>query len=118
MLTLHCHLILASEGAKIAMPLAQLGIAPPWVMTSLTVDRVGPALGRDLLLLGYPITAERLFQNNAINAVVPRERFENEVQLVVDRLVTNAPLPLRAVKAALAKIGDAGGAYRHDDQEP
>lgn len=118
MLTLHCDLILAAEGARLAMPLAQLGIAPPWVMTSRTIDRVGPALGRDLLLLGDPVTAERLFQHNAVNACVPRERFQAEVDVVMQRLATNAPLSLRAVKAALAKIGDAGGAYGHDDQEP
>jgi enoyl-CoA hydratase/carnithine racemase len=118
MLTLHCDLIIAIEGSRLAMPLAQLGIAPPWVMTSRTLDRVGPALGRDMVLLGNPISAERLFQHNAVNAVVPRERYQAEVDLVMERLVANAPLSVRAVKAALAKIGDAGGAEGHPDQEP
>jgi enoyl-CoA hydratase/carnithine racemase len=118
MLTLHCDLIIAAEGSRLAMPLAQLGIAPPWVMTSRTLDRVGPALGRDLVLLGNPVSAERLAQANAVNACVPRERFQAEVDAVMTRLVANAPLSLRAVKAALAKISDAGGAFGHDEQEP
>ncbi len=29
MLTMHCDLIIAAEGARLGMPLAQLGIAPP-----------------------------------------------------------------------------------------
>lgn len=109
MMTLHCDLILAAEGARLGMPLSQLGIAPPWILTSRTIDRAGPALGRELVLLGYPISAERLAQHNVVNAVVPREQFQDEVDRVVDRLVRNAPLSLRAVKAALASIGEAGG---------
>ena len=116
-MAMHCDLIIGAEGARLAMPLAQLGIAPPWILTSRTIDRVGPALGRDLVLLGNPISAERLYQHNAVNACVPREAFRAEVDRVVDRLVANAPLSLRAVKAALAKIGDAGGEHGHPDED-
>jgi enoyl-CoA hydratase/carnithine racemase len=113
MLAFHCDIIIAAEGARLAMPLAQLGIAPPWVITSRTIDRAGPALGRELVLIGNPVTAERLAQHNAINACVPREAFAAEVDRVVTRLAENAPLSARAVKAALAKIGDAGGKDGH-----
>jgi enoyl-CoA hydratase/carnithine racemase len=116
MLAMHCDLIIAAEGARLGMPLAQLGIAPPWIMTSRTIDRVGPALGRDLVLLGNPITAERLYQHNAINACVPRHDFVNEVDRTMARLVANAPLSLRAVKAALAKIGQAGSDEDHPEE--
>lgn len=108
MLTMHCDLIVAAEGARLAMPLSQLGIAPPWILTSRTIDRCGPALGRELVLLGYPISAERLAQHNVVNSVVPAETFDAEVERFVDRLVRNAPLSLRAVKAALTRIGEAG----------
>lgn len=117
MLTLHCDLIIAAEGARLAMPLAQLGIAPPWILTSRTVDRVGPALGREMVLLGYPVSVERLAAHNVVNAVVPRERFDDEVASVVDRLVANAPLSLRAVKAALASIGQAGDPSDHEPED-
>jgi enoyl-CoA hydratase/carnithine racemase len=117
MMTLHCDLIVAAEGARLGMPLSQLGIAPPWILTSRTIDRAGPALGRELVLLGYPISAEKLAQHNVVNSVVPRERFDAEVERFVDRLVRNAPLSLRAVKAALASIGAAGAgiAREHED---
>lgn len=108
MMIMHCDLIIAAEGARLAMPLSQLGIAPPWILTSRTVDRIGAALAREMLFLGYPVTAERLYQANAVNAVVPRERFAAEVARVVDRLARNAPLSLRAVKGALTRIGEAG----------
>lgn len=113
MLTMHCDIVIAAEGARLAMPLAQLGIAPPWILTSRTIDRMGPALGRDLVLLGNPISAERLYQHNAVNALVPREAFDAEVDRVVTRLAENAPLSLRAVKAALARISEAGMDQEH-----
>jgi enoyl-CoA hydratase/carnithine racemase len=117
MLTMHCDIIVAAEGARLAMPLAQLGIAPPWILTSRTIDRMGPALGRDLVLMGDPISVERLYQHNAINALVPREQFRAEVDRIVDRLVANAPLSLRAVKAALAQIGAAGVDVPHPAED-
>lgn len=117
MLLLHCDLIIAAEGARLGMPLAQLGIAPPWIMTRRTIDRAGPALGRDLLLLGHPVSAERLYEHNVINAVVPRHAFAAEVDRVVDQLVVNAPLSLRAVKGALASIGELGVNDGHEYEE-
>lgn len=117
MLIMHCDVVIAAEGARLAMPLAQLGIAPPWILTSRTIDRMGPALGRDLVLMGDPISAERLAQHNAINACVPRERFQAEVDRVVTRLVNNAPLSLRAVKAALTRIGECGVHDEHPAED-
>jgi enoyl-CoA hydratase/carnithine racemase len=106
MMTLHADLIIAAAGARIGMPLAQLGIAPPWVLTARTVARCGPALGREMVLVGYPIPVERLLAVNAINAVYPREEFPGAVERLVDRLARNAPLSLRAVKASLASLDD------------
>jgi enoyl-CoA hydratase/carnithine racemase len=117
MLTMHCDLIVAAEGARLAMPLAQLGIAPPWIMTSRTIDRLGPALGREIVLMGFPITAERLYAHNAVNACVPRERFQEEVDRVVNQLADNAPLSVRAVKAALTSISEAGFYDEHPHEE-
>jgi len=117
MMTLHCDLIVAAEGARLGMPLSQLGIAPPWILTSRTIDRAGPALGRELVLLGYPISAERLAQHNVVNSVVSRESFAAEVDRYVDRLVRNAPLSLRAVKAALSSIGAAGAGEPREAEE-
>jgi enoyl-CoA hydratase/carnithine racemase len=104
MMTLHADLVIAAAGARIGMPLAQLGIAPPWVLTARTIARCGPALGREMVLVGYPIPVERLLAANAINAVYPREEFPGAVDRLVDRLARNAPLSLRAVKGSLASL--------------
>lgn len=117
MIALHCDLVVAAEGTQFAMPLAQLGIAPPWILTSRTLNRVGPALARELLLLGDPVVAERLAQHNAINVVAPADRFDDEVERVVQRLILNAPLSLRAVKAALSSTAPADADAAHGDED-
>lgn len=106
MMAMHCDLIIAEAGTVVGMPLAQLGIAPPWVLTARTISRCGPALGREMVLVGYPVPVERLLAANAINAVVPRQDFPNAVERLVDRLARNAPMSLRAVKVSLAGYSD------------
>lgn len=113
MLVLHCDLIVAQEGARLGMPLAQLGIAPPWILTSRTINRVGPALGRELVLMGDPMPVERIGQA-VFNAIVPAEEFRATVDRFANQLANNAPLSLRAVKASLATIGSAGDDAEHD----
>jgi enoyl-CoA hydratase/carnithine racemase len=113
MMTLHADLVVAAAGARIGMPLAQLGIAPPWVLTARTIARCGPALGREMVLVGNPVSVERLLAANAINAVYPREEFPGAVERLVDRLARNAPLSLRAVKASLASLDDIQVADPH-----
>lgn len=106
MMTMHCDLVIAQAGAQVGMPLAQLGIAPPWVLTARTLSKCGPALGREMVLVGYPISAERLLAANAINAVVPKQDFADAVERLVDRLARNAPMSLRAVKVSISGYSD------------
>lgn len=106
MMSMHCDLLVAQAGAQVGMPLAQLGIAPPWVLTARTLSRCGPALGREMVLVGYPIPVERMLAANAVNAVVPKEDFEGAVERLLDRMARNAPMSLRAVKASIAGYSD------------
>ena len=106
MLVLHCDLVVAMEGAHFAMTLAQIGIAPPWIVTSRIADRVGPALAREMLYLGDFVPVARLAQHNAINAAVSREEFPYVVERYLKRLSQNAPLSLKCVKQHLVKVSD------------
>ena len=60
----------------------------------------------EVVLLGYPISAERLLQHNVVNSVVPRERLAAEVDHYVDHLVPTrrchfAPSKPRSLRSAL-----------------
>jgi enoyl-CoA hydratase/carnithine racemase len=108
MLALHGDLIVAAETATFSVPLVRLGLAAPWILCSRLVSRVGPGIGRDILLLGAAVPATRLWEANALNAIAPAADYEASLERVVNRLAENAPLSLRAHKAALTLIGEAG----------
>ncbi len=101
MIALHSDFVVAAAGAKLGNSSVQLGIAPPWPMSRRVLAVAGPALARELLLLGDLVPAERLGQADVVTAV-PVANFDDELRRVVDRLAKNAPLSLRAVKATLA----------------
>jgi len=102
-LALHCDLVVAATTARFSVPLSQLGIALSWDLARKLVEAAGPVIAREILLLGDLVTAERLAQLGVIARAAPPERLEAEAEAVVERLVANAPLSLRAHKAMLLR---------------
>lgn len=102
-LALHCDLVVASTGARIGMSVAQIGLAPTWPLVVKVLDAAGPALAREILLLGDPVPAPRLADLGVIARVADPGSLEDAVTEVVGRLAANAPLSLRAIKAALVR---------------
>src|SRR2546430_1310330 len=58
-LALHCDLRVAAEPARFAMPLARLGLVVPFTLGQKLVEIVGPAMTRQILFTGRPLTAPR-----------------------------------------------------------
>jgi len=102
MIAFHCDFVIASAEARIGNSAVQLGLSPPWAISRRILAAVGPALARELLLLGDLVRADRLAAAHVIAAAVSPEQLESEVARVVDRIARNAPLSLRAIKATLA----------------
>ena len=115
-LALHCDLVVAATTARFAMPLAQLGLALPWLLVKRLLDVAGPVGAREYLLLGDPLPAERLCQLGVISRAVPPERLEEAANAVIGRLAANAPLSLRALKAMLLR-GDRDSDDAPDDAD-
>jgi enoyl-CoA hydratase/carnithine racemase len=101
-LALFCDFVIAAKQAKFWVSLVQIGLAPPWVLTRRLTELATPALARELVLLGDPLTAAQLAQAHVITAAVDPDDLDGAVEKVVNRLAQNAPLSLRAVKATLA----------------
>src|SRR3954454_6480106 len=95
-LALHCDLVVASADARFGMSLAQVGLAPSWFLTKKLIEVAGPVATREILLLGDPVPAPRMAELGRIARCVPPEDLESEAAAVIDRLVRNAPLSLRA----------------------
>jgi enoyl-CoA hydratase/carnithine racemase len=101
LLALHCDFVVAAEEARLGNTAVQLGLVPAWEPARRVVEAIGVTLARELLLLGDPVPAGRLAAAHAIADVVPTDGLNAAADAVVSRLVANAPLSLRAVKATL-----------------
>ncbi len=94
--------LVAATGARIWVSLVQIGLAPPYYLTRRLQELTTPAFAREMVLLGDPMPVERMAEASMIIKAVPLDQLDAEVDRIVDRLVKNAPLSLRAIKATLS----------------
>ena len=100
-LALHCDLVVATVDARFAMPNVQIGLAPTWHLTRKFLELAGPAMTRQVLLLGDAIPAARLHALGLIAEAVPADQLEASAAAIIERLAANAALSLRAVKGLI-----------------
>lgn len=116
-LALHSDFVVASSAARFGMSLAQIGLAPSWFLTKKLLEVGGPVVTREILLLGEPLPAERMAELGLIARCVPPEELEAAASAVIDRLVRNAPLSLRAMKATINREMAFRDAIPHADTD-
>ncbi len=105
-LALHCDFIVAEQDAAFAMPLAQIGVSTTWFLTKKIVEAAGAHVGREFLLLGEPIAADRLHQLGIIARLSGPGGLDEVSRPLIDRLAANAPLSLRSMKRLLIAMND------------
>jgi enoyl-CoA hydratase/carnithine racemase len=114
-LALHCDFVVASTAASFGMSLAQIGLAPTWFLAKKLLEVAGPVATRQILLLGDPLPAARMHALGVISFVAAPAELDSVAQGVVDRLATNAPLSLRAMKALLNREMQFRDSIQHAD---
>lgn len=102
-LALHCDFVVASTAARFGMSLAQIGLAPTWFLAKKLLEVAGPVATREILLLGDPVPARRMYEWNVIARAVPPAELEQAAEAIISRLAANAPLSLHAMKALLVR---------------
>jgi enoyl-CoA hydratase/carnithine racemase len=102
-LALHSDLVVASTEARFGMSLAQVGLAPSWFLTKKLLEVGGPVVTREILLLGDPVPAQRMAELGLIARCVPADELQTAAAAIIDRLLRNAPLSLRAMKATISR---------------
>ncbi len=101
-LALCCDLRLLADNARLAAPFVKLGIHPGGGATWMLVRLAGPAMAREMLLLGEPISAERAFQVGLANRVVPAAELRQAALELATSLVGMSAPALRDLKHTLA----------------
>ena len=77
----------------------------------------GPVLTREILLLGNPLPATRMEALGLIARCVEPDRLEAEAGTIIERLVRNAPLSLRAMKATINREMAFRDSLEHSDTD-
>ena len=102
-LALHCDFVVASASARFGMSLAQIGLSPTWFLMKKLLEVAGPVATREVILLGDPLSATRMYELGIIARVAPAEEVDAAAQAIIDRLAANAPLSLKAMKALMVR---------------
>jgi enoyl-CoA hydratase/carnithine racemase len=107
-LALSCDLRIASENAIFGIPAARLGVGYPPGAMKLVTAAVGAPAAKDLFYTARRIGADEALRLGVLQRVVPDGQLEDIVFGLAQDIAANAPLTIRAAKAAIdASIGIA-----------
>lgn len=91
----------ATPDSTFGIPAARLGLGYDYEGLAKLARVVGPACARDILFSARFLPAEEARAMGLVNFVAEREAIENEVITYARRIAANAPLTVKAAKAAL-----------------
>ena len=104
----------ATPDSRFGIPAARLGLGYEYEGLSKLARIVGPSRARDIMFSARFMDAPEAKEMGLVNFVVAREQIEAEVVGYASRIAGNAPLTVRAAKAAL-NAWERGG--RKDELE-
>jgi enoyl-CoA hydratase/carnithine racemase len=113
-LALSCDLRIASDNAIFGIPAARLGIGYPPGAMKLVTAAVGAPAAKDLFYTARRIGAEDALRLGVLQRVVPDSQLEDIVLALAQDIAANAPLTIRAAKAAI----DASMGIGHPGVDP
>jgi enoyl-CoA hydratase/carnithine racemase len=114
-LALHCDLRIAGEGARLGMTLGRVGLMVPYDFTRKLIEVCGAANTAWILYTADLIDARRSREMNLVHEVVTDAKLDESATALAEKIASNAPLSLRAMKATIRRcMTDTFDAW-HDD---
>jgi enoyl-CoA hydratase/carnithine racemase len=114
-LALHCDLRIAGEGARLGMTLARVGLMPPFDFTRKLIEIIGTPATNRILFTGDLISAREALAMGMVHEVVPDAELDETATAWAEKIAGNAPLSLRAMKAAIRRCMSAAYTAEHPD---
>ena len=102
-LALQCDILLATKGAKFALPEVNLGVIPGAGGTQRVARMVGKSLAMEMVMNGRTLLAEEAQQRGLVSRVLDPADIEAEAVQLATELAGRAPLAVRAGKACVNK---------------
>ncbi len=103
-IALLCDTIFMARSAVILDPHVRVGIVAGDGGTVIWPMAAGPALAKQYLLTGDPVTAEEAHRIGLVNFVAENEALAEEALAFARRLAAGAPLAIQYTKAAVNKL--------------
>lgn len=100
-IALNADLRFASPESRFAIPAAKLGLGYDYSGLAALARLVGPSCAKDMLFSARQLDAAEALRVGLINAVVEAAELQAHVTAYAERVAANAPLTVRAAKAAI-----------------
>lgn len=100
-LALTADVRIATPASHFGIPAARLGLGYDYGGIATLARLVGPSVARDILFSARFLPAEEALRVGLINRIVAEDALEAEVRAYAGLIAGNAPLTIRAAKAAL-----------------
>lgn len=113
-LAVACDLRIAAADAVFGIPAARLGVGYPPDCIADVVAAVGPQRAKELFFTARRLSATEALEIGLLTAVHPIEALENEAIDLATVIAHNAPLTLRAAKAAIDAVVDGALVERRE----
>lgn len=105
-----CDLRVAVEGAVFAIPAGRLGVGYPPEAMGYVVAAVGPQAAMDMFFTARRVKADEARVSGFLCRLLAPNGFEEGVAQLANQIAANAPLTLRAAKAAIRAAARLPGA--------
>jgi enoyl-CoA hydratase/carnithine racemase len=116
-LALACDLRVATEGIRLGMPPAKLGLVYSHTGLRRFIDAIGAARTRELFLLGRYIDASTALAWGLVNRVVAGDELDAVALDLASELAGNAPLAQTGNKRVIAALLNAEGELAEEVEE-
>jgi enoyl-CoA hydratase len=98
---LSCDIRLASENSTFAIPAAKLGLAYDYMGIKRLRDIIGPSRAKYLFFTARQFSSTEALQMGIIEQIFKKDNFEENILLVLNTIITNAPLTIASAKLAI-----------------
>ena len=129
-LAMACDIRLCSENAVFGQPEVTLGITPGFGGTQRLMRLVGMGKAKELIFSARTVKAAEALSIGLVNAVYPPEELLPAARKLGERIARNAPIAVRACKAAMnegmdldmdealdAEVREFSGCFMTEDQK-
>ena len=95
---------IAAEGSQYGVPAAKLGLGYGYAGVEKLQALVGPAWAAEILFSARRFSDAEALRMGLVNRVVPADELEGAVRELAGQMAANAPLTIRASKAAIHEL--------------